>query len=63
MLFENEWAKEIAKKVARYVCSAIPENGSAAYNDTEHNFPIIYGDYYFAEAILKLCSKELFMWG
>lgn len=41
----------------------ITENGSAAYNDTEHNFPIIYGDYYFAEAILKLCSKELFMWG
>lgn len=41
----------------------ITENGSAAYKDTDHNFPIIYGDYYFTEAILKLCGKELFMWG
>lgn len=38
------------------------ENCSAAYHDKMHNFPIIYGDYYFTEAVLKLCGKELFMW-
>lgn len=40
----------------------ILENGSVAYNDEKHNFPVIYGDYYFTEAIFKLCGKELFMW-
>ncbi len=35
---------------------------SAAYHDKFHDFPIIYGDYYFTEAILKLCDKELFLW-
>ena len=38
------------------------ENCSAAYHDEQHNFPIIYGDYYFTEAILKLCNKDLFLW-
>ena len=38
------------------------ENGSVAYHDEKHNFPIIYGDYFFTEAIFKLCGKELFMW-
>lgn len=40
----------------------ILENGSVAYHEEKHNFPIIYGDYYFTEAVLKLCGKELFMW-
>lgn len=40
----------------------ILENGSVAYHDEKHNFPIIYGDYFFTEAIFKLCGKELFMW-
>ncbi len=40
----------------------IIENGSVAYHDERHNFPMIYGDYYFTEAIFKLCDKELFMW-
>ncbi len=35
---------------------------SAAYNDDRHEFPIIYGDYYFIEAINKLAEKELFIW-
>ena len=38
------------------------ENGSVAYHDEKHNFPIVYGDYFFTEAVLKLCGKELFMW-
>ena len=40
----------------------ILENGSVAYHDEKHNFPIVYGDYFFTEAIFKLCGKELFMW-
>lgn len=40
----------------------ILENGSVAYHDEKHNFPIVYGDYFFTEAIFKLCGKELFLW-
>lgn len=40
----------------------IVEKCTAAYHDKEHEFSIIYGDYYFTEAIFKLCGKELFMW-
>lgn len=38
------------------------ENCSVAYHDEKHNFPMVYGDYYFTEAVFKLCDKELFMW-
>ncbi len=40
----------------------IIENGSVAYHDEKHNFSMIYGDYFFTEAVFKLCGKELFMW-
>lgn len=36
--------------------------GSSCYHKDNHNFSLIYADYYFTEAILKLCDKELFMW-
>lgn len=36
----------------------ITEKCTAAYNDREHNFSIIYGDYYFTEGILRLCGTE-----
>lgn len=35
---------------------------TAAYHDREHNFPIIYGDYFYIEAIWKLTGQELFIW-
>ncbi len=35
---------------------------TAAYHDKNHNFPIIYGDYYFIEAIWKLIGKDVFIW-
>ncbi len=35
---------------------------TAAYHDKEHEFSIIYGDYYFLEAMMKLAGKELFIW-
>ena len=40
----------------------IVENCTAAYHDREHNFAIIYADYFFTEAILRLCGKNLFLW-
>lgn len=38
------------------------ERCSAAYHGSDHNIPIIYGDYYFIEGVLKLADKDLFMW-
>ncbi len=35
---------------------------TAAYHDEMHEFPIIYGDYYFLEALMKLTGDELFIW-
>ena len=35
---------------------------TAAYHDRDHEFPIIYGDYYYIEAIWKLTGRELFIW-
>lgn len=40
----------------------IVEKCTAAYHDKEHEFPIIYGDYYLIEAIWKLTGEELFLW-
>lgn len=38
------------------------EKCTAAYHDQDHEYPIIYGDYYFIEAILRLTGDELFIW-
>ena len=38
------------------------EKCTAAFHDEEHEFPIIYGDYYFLEAIWKITGRELFIW-
>ena len=38
------------------------EKCTAAYHDDRHEFPIIYGDYYFIEAIFRLTGEELFIW-
>lgn len=35
---------------------------TAAYHDKNHEFSIIYGDYFYLEALMKLNSKELFIW-
>ncbi len=43
-------------------CDNLLEKCTAAYHDKEHEFPIIYGDYYFIEAIWKLTGREVFMW-
>lgn len=40
----------------------IVEKCTAAYHDAKHEFAIIYGDYYFIEAVWKLTGEELFIW-
>lgn len=54
-LVENRcnWAKET---------DHIVEKCTAAYHDKEHEFSIIYGDYFLIEAMLKLTGQELFIW-
>ena len=44
---------------------SIVNGGTFFYHDptgTNTEVPIIYGDYYFIEAIMKLKGKELFIW-
>lgn len=38
------------------------ENGTVVYHDAEHHIPLIYGDYFFTEAVLKLIGKQTFLW-
>lgn len=40
----------------------IIEKCTAAFHDENHDFPMMYADYYFIEAIWKLCGQESFMW-
>lgn len=40
----------------------IIKGGSVAYDTGEWDMAIIYGDYYFVEALMKLAGKELFIW-
>ncbi|MCT1402964.1 glycoside hydrolase family 88 protein [Paenibacillus sp. p3-SID867] len=41
---------------------AIVQNGSGAYHSKTHHHAIIYGDYYFIEAIFKLKGNDLYLW-
>lgn len=43
-------------------CDCILKNCTAAYHVKEHHFSIIYGDYYFMEAIFKLKGNDIFLW-
>lgn len=43
-------------------CDNIVEKCTAAYHDQNHEFSIIYGDYYFIEAIWKITGEEVFLW-
>lgn len=35
---------------------------TASYHSNDHHFAIIYGDYFFMEAILKLKNSDFFIW-
>ena len=43
-------------------CDCIIQNCTAAYHDRHHEFNIIYGDYFFIEAVFKLKGSGLFLW-
>ena len=43
-------------------CDNLLEKCTAAFHDEEHEFTIIYGDYYFIESIWKLTGEEIFIW-
>lgn len=38
------------------------QKGTAAYHSREHEYSIIYGDYFYIEAILKLKGTEFLIW-
>ncbi|MFC0211917.1 glycosyl hydrolase family 88 [Paenibacillus chartarius] len=41
---------------------SILQYGSEAYHRGRHHHPIIYGDYYFMEAVFKLKGNDLYLW-
>ncbi|MGG6312357.1 glycoside hydrolase family 88 protein [Paenibacillus macerans] len=41
---------------------ALIQYGSASYHAKHHHHPIIYGDFYFMEAIFKLKRNDLYLW-
>ena len=43
-------------------CDNLLEKCSSLYDESRHEYPLIYGDYYFIEAIWKLTGNELFVW-
>ena len=61
-------AMRILKAIEKDYCcwdennDALTLNGCEAYHDGSQNMPIIYGDFYFAEAIYKLRGEELLFW-
>lgn len=43
-------------------CDAIVQNCSAAYHSNPHHITMVYADYFFIEALLKLLGKKLPVW-
>ena len=43
-------------------CDNIVEKCTVAYHTREHEKALIYGDYFFIEAVLKLLGKDLMIW-
>lgn len=61
-------AIRILKAVEKEYCiwsndsDALTLNGCEAYHDGLQNLPLIYGDYYFIEAIYKLKGGDVLLW-
>jgi len=64
----SEAALRILKTLTESRCDFDPEhddlvmNCTAAYHDKDHHFPIIYGDYYYIEALLYVLGKGEYLW-
>lgn len=54
----------LAEKRADYGhgCDAVIERCSAAYHDKKHHFPMIYADFFFTEALMKLKGNYRLVW-
>lgn len=48
-----DWSRE---------CDSIVLNCTGAYHSKEHHFTMVYADFFFIEAILKLRGNDIFMW-
>ena len=63
-----EGAKKLISAIDEKWCDYNPENdgivdgGSASYHDKKHHEKIIYGDYFFIEAVLRLLDKGFPIW-
>ena len=63
-----EAAVKILKATEKGCCDwsnnedSIVQMGTEAYHSGKKNIPIIYGDYYFIEAVLKLRGSDLLLW-
>lgn len=63
-----EPAVEMLKTVDEMYCNwnddedSIVQMGTEAYHFGEKNIPIIYADFYFIEAMLKLSGNDMLMW-
>lgn len=61
-------ARKLLKALAENCCSfgeerdELLEKGTAAFHDENHEFPIIYGDYFFMEVVFRLTGEEVFLW-
>ena len=72
----KEWKREKYLVAAEKMLRAIDEKScnydentdhlvercSQSYHEEGHNFPIVYADYYYIEAIWKLTGEEIFLW-
>lgn len=45
-----------------HATQSILQRCTGAYHSAEHEFAIIYGDFFFLEALLKLAGNDHFMW-
>ena len=60
----HEAARDLILKLAEdrlsrsFETDQLLEKCTAAYHDEEHDFTIIYGDYYFTLAVLELCGEK-----
>ena len=43
-------------------CDSIVLNCTGAYHSPDHHFTMVYADFYFIEAVLKLRGNDYFMW-
>jgi unsaturated chondroitin disaccharide hydrolase len=61
-------AIKILQATERKYCNWNPEEdsivsgGTGAYHSEIKEIPIIYGDYFFIEAVLRLMDKDIFIW-